>query len=157
MLLVMLLVVMICDDADGDVLLLMMMMNDPAAAAGEFIRLRLFLTADNMRAYLTQCRQELGNRLIQRVYMNGDTINPSKWWMLFAKKNFLSTKHSIIIIIIHVITFTSSFTILTVVLVSFLSASPQSISYRSFTASLIPSKFFYFVFPSLTLSDMTLK
>lgn len=60
--------------------------------------------ADTLKAYLTQCRQELGNRLIEkyrknlcilfpssyicRVYQKNDQV-PDKWWMLFAKRKFL--------------------------------------------------------------------
>jgi len=43
--------------------------------------------ADTLRQYLSQCRQEMAPRLIEKVY--GDTGNPSKWWMAFQKRRFL--------------------------------------------------------------------
>ncbi|TPX38113.1 hypothetical protein SmJEL517_g00109 [Synchytrium microbalum] len=43
--------------------------------------------ADIMRQYLSQLRQEVANRLPQRVY-DGD--KPSKWWMCFAKRKFMN-------------------------------------------------------------------
>ena len=45
--------------------------------------------ADQVRQYLLQLRQELGTRLIERVYA-GDPTKPSKWWMAFAKRKFLN-------------------------------------------------------------------
>jgi len=45
---------------------------------------------DLLKAYLTQARQELGNRIVQRAYAPGNQVEPSKWWMLFAKFKFLS-------------------------------------------------------------------
>jgi len=46
--------------------------------------------ADTLRAYLTQARQELGIRLVQRAYWNGVQTEPTKWWALFAKYKFLN-------------------------------------------------------------------
>lgn len=37
--------------------------------------------ADNLRAYLSQARQELAPRIVQTVY--DETGKPSKWWMAF--------------------------------------------------------------------------
>jgi len=44
---------------------------------------------DLLRQYLTQCRQELGKRLCEKVYSKGDT-QPDKWWICFTKKKFLN-------------------------------------------------------------------
>ena len=45
--------------------------------------------ADTCRAYFTQMHQELGQRLIARVYSAGDQA-PSKWWMCFNKRKFMN-------------------------------------------------------------------
>lgn len=42
---------------------------------------------DELRAYLKQCREELGNRLAERCCDASD--KPSKWWVCFAKRKFL--------------------------------------------------------------------
>ncbi|PRP82899.1 hypothetical protein PROFUN_06676 [Planoprotostelium fungivorum] len=44
---------------------------------------------DTIRQYLTQIRQETGQRLLQKVYANGDAA-PDKWWMCFNKRKFLN-------------------------------------------------------------------
>jgi len=44
---------------------------------------------DTIRQYLTQLRQELGIRLVQRVFAQGDA-QPDKWWMCFQKRKFLN-------------------------------------------------------------------
>ncbi|CAL8103898.1 unnamed protein product [Calicophoron daubneyi] len=44
--------------------------------------------AETMRAYITQLRQELGTRLVEKVYPN-DSSPPSKWWTCFGKRRFL--------------------------------------------------------------------
>lgn len=44
--------------------------------------------ADLLRQYLTQIRQETGNRLIEKVFNTPDG-KPNKWWMCFAKKRFM--------------------------------------------------------------------
>lgn len=41
-----------------------------------------------LRAYLTQLRQECGNRVCERVFATEDG-KPSKWWLCFAKKKFM--------------------------------------------------------------------
>ncbi|CAG8638177.1 10796_t:CDS:2 [Acaulospora morrowiae] len=41
-----------------------------------------------LRQYLTQARQELANRLIDRVYVVDN--KPSKWWMCFQKRKFMN-------------------------------------------------------------------
>ncbi|KAI9202934.1 actin-related protein 2/3 complex subunit 3 [Polychytrium aggregatum] len=42
---------------------------------------------DQLRQYLTQMRQELSSRLVQRIYEDN---KPSKWWMCFAKRKFMN-------------------------------------------------------------------
>ncbi|XP_077532816.1 actin-related protein 2/3 complex subunit 3-B-like isoform X2 [Haemaphysalis longicornis] len=44
--------------------------------------------AETMRAYLTQLRQECGQRLCDKVF-DGETGKPSKWWLCFAKRKFM--------------------------------------------------------------------
>jgi len=43
--------------------------------------------ADTLRQYLSQCRQEMAPRLVEKVY--DETGKPSKWWMAFQKRRFL--------------------------------------------------------------------
>lgn len=50
--------------------------------------------ADSLRQYLTQIRQETGNRLIEKVFITPDG-KPSKWWMCFAKKKFMDRSLSV--------------------------------------------------------------
>lgn len=50
------------------------------------------LSLDLLRQYLTQIRQETGNRLIEKVFNTADG-KPSKWWICFAKKRFM--EHSL--------------------------------------------------------------
>ncbi|KAN0097540.1 Actin-related protein 2/3 complex subunit 3 [Tylopilus felleus] len=45
--------------------------------------------ADHLRAYLTQVRQELAARLVERLYADGSG-KPSKWWMAFQKRRFMN-------------------------------------------------------------------
>lgn len=45
--------------------------------------------SDLLRAYLQQIRQETGLRICQRVF-DPETDKPSKWWMCFAKKQFMN-------------------------------------------------------------------
>jgi hypothetical protein len=53
-----------------------------------FVRINhLFL--DYLRQYLTQVRQELAARLIEKLYADG-TGKPSKWWMSFQKRRFMN-------------------------------------------------------------------
>ena len=42
-----------------------------------------------LRGYLTQVRQELAARLIEKLYADG-TGKPSKWWMSFQKRRFMN-------------------------------------------------------------------
>lgn len=44
--------------------------------------------ADLMRQYLLQLRQEIGNRVCEKVFSTEDG-KPSKWWLCFAKKKFM--------------------------------------------------------------------
>jgi len=43
---------------------------------------------DLLRQYFTQLRQELGMRLVARVYADGKT--QSKWWTCFTKRKFMN-------------------------------------------------------------------
>ncbi|XP_065054485.1 actin-related protein 2/3 complex subunit 3-A-like [Rhopilema esculentum] len=43
---------------------------------------------DMCRGYLVQLRQELGQRLIEKVF-DPQTDKPSKWWMCFIKRKFM--------------------------------------------------------------------
>ncbi|TDL29819.1 ARP2/3 complex 21 kDa subunit [Rickenella mellea] len=45
--------------------------------------------AEYLRQYLTQARQELAARLVERLYADG-TGKPSKWWMSFQKRRFMN-------------------------------------------------------------------
>ncbi|KAF8663409.1 hypothetical protein AX16_000981 [Volvariella volvacea WC 439] len=45
--------------------------------------------AEYLRQYLTQVRQELAARLVERLYADG-TGKPSKWWMSFQKRKFMN-------------------------------------------------------------------
>ena len=44
--------------------------------------------AETLRQYMMQMRQELGARLVGRLYMDG-TDRPSKWWLSFTKRKFM--------------------------------------------------------------------
>jgi len=44
---------------------------------------------EKVKAYITQLRQEVGLRLVQRVFKN-DENNPCKFWMQFTKRKFLN-------------------------------------------------------------------
>ncbi|CCM00665.1 uncharacterized protein FIBRA_02704 [Fibroporia radiculosa] len=45
--------------------------------------------ADYLRTYLVQVRQELAARLVEILYADGSG-KPSKWWMSFQKRRFMS-------------------------------------------------------------------
>ncbi|KAF7965188.1 hypothetical protein HWV62_10421 [Athelia sp. TMB] len=45
--------------------------------------------AEYLRQYLTQVRQELAARLVEKLYADG-TGKPSKWWMSFQKRRFMN-------------------------------------------------------------------
>ncbi|KAG6903418.1 hypothetical protein C0995_005441 [Termitomyces sp. Mi166 len=45
--------------------------------------------SEYLRQYLTQVRQELGTRLVEKLYADG-TGKPSKWWMSFQKRRFMN-------------------------------------------------------------------
>ena len=49
----------------------------------------LNLSLDYLRQYLTQVRQELSARLVEKLYADG-TGKPSKWWMSFQKRRFMN-------------------------------------------------------------------
>lgn len=65
------------------------------ADAGEFTQSITVIRADTwsdveyLRGYLTQTRQELAARLIEKLYADG-TGKPSKWWMSFQKRRFMN-------------------------------------------------------------------
>ncbi|KAG5179496.1 actin-related protein 2/3 complex subunit 3 [Tribonema minus] len=42
--------------------------------------------AEMFKAYFKQCREELGTRLIERVFADG---TKSKWWQFFSKRRFM--------------------------------------------------------------------
>ena len=44
--------------------------------------------ANNLRQYLLCLRQELGQRLVEKVF-DKETNKPSKWWICFAKRKFM--------------------------------------------------------------------
>jgi actin related protein 2/3 complex subunit 3 len=50
---------------------------------------------ETMRQYMTQLRQELAGRLVERIYSPAyaDTLDgkrPSKWWICFQKRKFMN-------------------------------------------------------------------
>lgn len=47
------------------------------------------IDAEFLRTYLTQVRQELAARLVERLYADGSN-KPSKWWMAFQKRRFMN-------------------------------------------------------------------
>ncbi|KAI6034455.1 hypothetical protein PISMIDRAFT_672685 [Pisolithus microcarpus 441] len=47
------------------------------------------MDAEYLRTYLTQVRQELAARLVERLYADG-TNKPNKWWMAFQKRRFMN-------------------------------------------------------------------
>lgn len=48
-----------------------------------------WLVVEYLRGYLTQARQELAARLVEKLYADG-TGKPSKWWMSFQKRRFMN-------------------------------------------------------------------
>jgi actin related protein 2/3 complex subunit 3 len=48
-----------------------------------------YIMTEYLRTYLTQVRQELAVRLVERLYADG-TGKPSKWWMAFQKRRFMN-------------------------------------------------------------------
>jgi actin related protein 2/3 complex subunit 3 len=44
---------------------------------------------DVMKQYLSQLRQEIANRLPEKVYPDGGEA-ASKWWLMFAKRKFMN-------------------------------------------------------------------
>lgn len=59
----------------------------PAASSLPFSR--YLWTPDALRAYLTQARQELAARLVEKVYAGSEDGRPSKWWLAFTKRRFM--------------------------------------------------------------------
>ena len=60
----------------------------PFPLVSDVVDANLFLL-DYLRSYLTQVRQELAARLIEKLYADG-TGKPSKWWMSFQKRRFMN-------------------------------------------------------------------
>ena len=60
----------------------------PFPLVSDVVDANLFLL-DYLRSYLTQVRQELAARLIEKLYADG-TGKPSKWWMAFQKRRFMN-------------------------------------------------------------------
>lgn len=46
--------------------------------------------ADFMRSYFRQLREEMGRRLLEKCYPDGETKTPSKWWTSFSKRRFMN-------------------------------------------------------------------
>lgn len=44
--------------------------------------------ADQCRAYIMQLRQEMGQRIVEKVF-DPNTNKPSKWWTCFVKRRFM--------------------------------------------------------------------
>ena len=49
---------------------------------------------DTMRQYIQQLRQEMGVRLIDKVFPN-ESQPPSKWWLCFSRRKFLDQALSV--------------------------------------------------------------
>lgn len=51
---------------------------------------------EELKKYVTQLRQEIGNRLIEKVFdeIASPDGKPSKWWICFARKKFLKLELS---------------------------------------------------------------
>ncbi len=53
------------------------------------VHFRSFIESiDDLKAYFKQLRQELVNRLLEKVYDSGDV--PNKFWMSFTKRDFMN-------------------------------------------------------------------
>ena len=46
--------------------------------------------ADTLRSYLKQAREELSNRITERLYCDDGTRN--KWWIQYSKRDFMGIK-----------------------------------------------------------------
>ncbi|KAL3315083.1 Actin- protein 2/3 complex subunit 3 [Cichlidogyrus casuarinus] len=60
----------------------------PLGVGNMFQKPRDQAEADKLRAYFTQLRLELGQRMVEKVYPS-DSSEPSKWWLCFSKRKFL--------------------------------------------------------------------
>lgn len=76
------------------------LVNKPSTSADQGLYILIFfclpyliLFEDTIRQYLTQLRQEIGQRLIEKVYAK-DASQPDKWWICFAKRKFLNLEMS---------------------------------------------------------------
>lgn len=65
------------------------MLVSVAAFRARYLFQILFLLIEYLRGYLTQARQELALRLVEKLYADG-TGKPSKWWMSFQKRRFMN-------------------------------------------------------------------
>jgi len=64
--------------------------GDPGFPLNEFYKPCRGSDSNNLKQYLTQFRQEIGQRLIPLVYEDGKCQNgPSKWWKCFNKDQFM--------------------------------------------------------------------
>ena len=52
-----------------------------------FVAFFLHCLAETLRQYISQLRQEIVLRIIDKIYPDG---TPSKWWICFAKKRFMN-------------------------------------------------------------------
>lgn len=62
-----------------------------------YVRPKNASESEELRKYLTQVRNEVGLRLIERVFdpnMDNGDGKPSKWWVCFARKRFLKVELS---------------------------------------------------------------
>ncbi|KAG4304249.1 hypothetical protein PORY_002430, partial [Pneumocystis oryctolagi] len=46
--------------------------------------------SDFLKQYITQFRQELALRLVDRVYLDSNDEKPNKWWLCFSKRKFMN-------------------------------------------------------------------
>ncbi len=68
-------------------LVVLMLVRDRLPSITVFLRIPIVV--DYLRGYLTQARQELAARLVEKLYADG-TGKPSKWWMSFQKRRFMN-------------------------------------------------------------------
>jgi len=63
--------------------------GDPQFPLNAFYSAPSGTDAANLETYLKQLRQEIGIRIVPKVFPNG--VGPSKWWMCFNKNKFIGT------------------------------------------------------------------
>ena len=65
--------------------------GDPGFPMNEFYKPARGTENNALKQYLTQFRQEIGQRLIPLVYEGGKCQNgPSKWWKCFDRHRFMN-------------------------------------------------------------------